>query len=375
VFIAQETGLTALAIAAMLYFIAAARPGKDLPAMVSAGVAAALCALAREYGWIALIAGVVALAWRRTAPRHILLFGAVAAAVAAPWYVRNWIVAGNPLYSLRFLGFAVNSVHAGIIQSYKELVKTYFTTSEVWGRGMMTIAAGSILQLLTGIPGAFQQFRRNGYLLVIAALLVGMWYLSIGYTSGGLEVSLRVLSPEMVVLSIAGAALLEGWLNSERWRRAIPIAVGACLFWSAIQGVYFPLDPLTLAPGQWTADAFPGIAPPLEFRVRDKFAQAIPRGYRLLSDNAYLHAALYDLGIEVVPVWSPEGSFLFSAPPEEADRQLAALHIVSVVWYPASWNAPYLRKASPFFGSLPRWQVLASTGGMMIMGPPSLGSQ
>jgi hypothetical protein len=370
VFFAQETGLTALAIAAMLYFIVTARPGNELPAVVSAGVAAALCALAREYGWIALIAGVVALAWRRTAPKHILVFGAVAAAAAAPWYVRNWIVAGNPLYSLKFFGFTVNSVHAAIVQSYKELVKTHFTTSEIWGKGLVTIVSGSILQLLTGIPGAFLQFRRNGYLLVMAALLVGVWYVSIGYTSGGLEVSLRVLSPAMVVLSITGAALLDGWMLGERWRMAIPIAIGACLLWSAFEGVYFPFDLLTPQPEQWIAAAFPDIAPPVEFQLRDQFAQAIPRGYRLLSDNAYLHAALYDLGIEVAPVWSPEVSFLFSAPPEEADQRLAALHIVSVVWYPASWNAPYLRKASPFFGSLDRWKVLASTGSMIILAPP-----
>ena len=49
----QETGLTALSIAATIYFVVIARQPDDLPAMVSAGLAAALCALSREYGWIA----------------------------------------------------------------------------------------------------------------------------------------------------------------------------------------------------------------------------------------------------------------------------------------------------------------------------------
>ena len=45
----------------------------------------------------------------------------------------------------------------------------------------------------------------------------------------------------------------------------------------------------------------------------------------MLTDNAYLHAALIDKGIEVVPVWSPEVRFLFTASADEADRQLRAL--------------------------------------------------
>ena len=53
VVIGQETGLTALSIAATIYFVVIAREPGDLPAMVSAGLAAALCALSREYGWIA----------------------------------------------------------------------------------------------------------------------------------------------------------------------------------------------------------------------------------------------------------------------------------------------------------------------------------
>ena len=372
VFFAQETGLTALAIAAMLYFITTAKPGRESAATVSAGLAAALCALAREYGWVALVIGVIALAWRRVANKQIAIFAAVAIAVAAPWYVRNWIVAGNPLYSLKLLGFAVNPVHAAIVQAYKDLVSNQFTTAPLWLRACGIILAGATLQVLAGIPGAFRNFRRNGYLLVAAALLVGVWYTSIPYTSGGIEISLRVLTPALAVLSITGAALLDQWLSAGRGQKVVPILVGACLFWGAIQSVFYPNNPLTLSPGQWLASAFPQLEPPAEFRVRDNFAQGFPRGYRLLSDNAFLHAALYDMGIEVVPVWSPEVSFLFSATPEEADRRLAALHIISVAWYPISWNANYLRKASPFFGSLQRWKVLTGAGSMMILAPPSL---
>src|SRR5262249_38174001 len=52
----QETGLTALSIAATIYFTVTARQSKDSRTMILAGLAASVCALSREYGWIALIA-------------------------------------------------------------------------------------------------------------------------------------------------------------------------------------------------------------------------------------------------------------------------------------------------------------------------------
>ena len=106
VVLGQETGLTALSIAAMLYFIVTARQPDDVPAMVSAGLAAALCALSREYGWIALVAGVIALLWRRPPLKQVFIFAGVAMAVAAPWYARNWALTGNPFYSLSFRQFS-----------------------------------------------------------------------------------------------------------------------------------------------------------------------------------------------------------------------------------------------------------------------------
>src|SRR5206468_12640493 len=66
VVLGQETGLTALAIAATIYFVVTG-------SMVSAGLAAALCALSREYGWIAVIAGVIALLWRRQPLKQVVM--------------------------------------------------------------------------------------------------------------------------------------------------------------------------------------------------------------------------------------------------------------------------------------------------------------
>jgi len=370
VVLGQETGLTALSIAAVIYFIAACKRPKDLPAMVSAGLAAGLCALSREYGWIALIAGAIALAWRRQAGKQILLFAAVAAGVAGPWYLRNWGRAGNPFYSLRFSDFAVNPIHDAIFQFYNSSLGIEHWTAGNWTSVFLLVAGLALLPVLAGIPGGIRHFRKHGYLLVTAFLLLAVWMLSVGYTSGGVEISIRVLSPFVVVLSITAAGFLEPWMHRERWRTALLIGIVLCQVWTAAQGMFFPNEILAVRADQWRQSAFPEILKPAEFQIHDHLVRVLPHGYRVLSDNAYLHAALIDSGIEVVPVWSPEVRFLFSSSPEEAERRLAALGIGSVVCYPQSLNMSYLQIASPLYAALSqRWLVLGHSEDLYVMAP------
>jgi len=363
VFLGQETGLTALAVAAMLYFIVGARQP------VAAGLAAGVCALSREYGWIALVGGVVALAWRRESRRQIPVFAGVAAAVGAPWYVRNWMEAGNPIYSLRLAGFAVNPIHDAFLQFYKSQLGVQIWTAGVWVSVFLLLCQLAIPQMLVGLPMAVKNFRRHGYLLIIAVLMMAVWIVSVGYTSGGVEISMRVLSPALVVLSIAAAGALEWWMG--RWRAVMQIAVGALLFWNAVLGMFFPFDPLSLRPGQWVHMAFPELDAPMEFKLREQLVPILPRGTRVLSDSAYLHAAVHDFGIDVVPVWSPEVRFIFSAPAEESERRLAELNIARIVAYPRGENGVYLSSASPLYASLAqRWRVVAQASGTLYVLAP-----
>ena len=126
-----------------------------------------------------------------------------------PWYARNWILAGNPFYSLRFANFPVNPIHDRILHFYSASLGVQSWTLANWTNVLLFLLPFATFQLLAGIPGGFTNFRRHGYLLVIALLLVAVWIQSIGFTSGGAEASARVLSPALVVLSITGAGLLE----------------------------------------------------------------------------------------------------------------------------------------------------------------------
>jgi hypothetical protein len=360
VVLGQETGLTALSIAAAVYFIVTARHSGGNPSMVSAGLAAALCALSREYGWIALIAGIVALLWRRQPLKQVGVFAAVATAAAAPWYVRNWVLAGNPFYSLTFGNFSVNPIHAAILQHYKTLLGAQAWTAATWSSLLWFLLLFATLQLLAGVPGAFTRFRQNGYLTVIALLLAAVWIQSAAYTSGGLSGSVRVLSPVMVLLSITAAGFLERLAIRASWRKAVVAAVLLCQLWTAAYGALIPINPLALSLSQWPHNAFLRIPPNTEFQISDQLTKMLPPGARVLSDSAYLHVALAAKGIEVVPVWSPEVRFIFSSSPEDSERRFRALNIGSIVLYPGSLNSNYLAAASPLYASLPqRWRVLA----------------
>jgi hypothetical protein len=281
------------------------------------------------------------------------------------------MLTGNPFYSLKFLGFAVNPVHDSIMRYYSALLGITHWTGSNWASLLFLLLVFATFQLLAGIPGGFTCFRSHGYLLVIALLLIGVWILSAGYTSGGVLASTRVLSPALVVLSITAAGILEPLTHRAPWRTAVGIAIAAGLLWTAAQGAIYPKDPFSLPPGQWLANAFPHIDQPAEFQIRDQLVRLLPAGYRVLSDSAYLHAALAGTGIEVVPVWSPEVRFIFSTTPDEAERQLRALGIRSVVVYPLTMNMTYLTAVSPFYAALPeRWRPLAQVGDFLfVLGP------
>jgi Dolichyl-phosphate-mannose-protein mannosyltransferase len=367
----QETGLTALSIAAMIYFMSTAEKTNDVRAMILAGMAAGLCALSREYGWIAVVAGEIVLVWKRQELRRILVFVAVAMAVAFPWYARNWILTGNPFYTLKLGTFAVNPIYSGILQHYHTILNVQTWGTNEWTSILSLLLLWAPIQMLAGIGGSFRKFRQHGYLIVNALLLAAVWVQSAAYTSGGIASSARVLSPAVVILSILGAGALEPLMRTASLRMAVMFTILVCQLWTAAHGVFFPNDPLAMPLHQWRQNAFQKVPRPIEFQICDELVRRLPPGSRILSDNAYLHVAMSERGIDVVPVWSPEVRFLFSAGAEEAEHRLQTLGITSVAYYPQSLNTGWLASASPFYASLPqRWGLLAEAPGFFNLFVP-----
>jgi hypothetical protein len=237
--------------------------------------------------------------------------------------------------------------------------------------GVISIVAVSApLQIFAGIAGGILNFRKHGYLLVITLLLAAVWIQSAGYTSGGVAISTRVLSPALVVLSILGAAALDR-LRGRGFQMYLTAGVVLFQLWTAGFGVFYPDDPLDIPFRQWRLRAFQTVAPPIEFQLSDQVAKTLPPRARVLSDNAYLFAALRDSGIDVVPVWSPEVSFLYSVSAEEAARRLDSIGIRTIGYYRESLNTSYLASASPFYASLPRTgrPVAEAEGGFVLLSP------
>jgi hypothetical protein len=367
VVLGQETGLTALSVAAMICFIVTAEADR-VGTIAGAGLAAGLCALSREYGWVALVCGLVMLVWRKHSRTQILVFASIAIATAAPWYIRNWIVTGNPVYSLSLGGFTVNPIHVAILEQYKRVLGFAKWDGTTWSNLTWLLLTYATFQILVGIPAGLVRFRQRGYLLVTAALLSAVWIQSVGYTSGGVVISTRVLSPMMVVLSITAAGLLA---DKERWYPMIALAIIAGQFWTAAHGALYPLNPADVPVGEWAQRAFHEVAPETEFQIRDRLLATLQPGSRILTDSAFLHAALEGKGIDVVPVWSPEVRFIFTESPEESERRLKELRIDRVAYYARSLNTVYLASASPFYAALPhRWHPRAQMpGSIYIVGP------
>jgi hypothetical protein len=355
-------------MAAMLYFLLGARDENRGGATAAAASAAALCALSREYGWMALICGVIVLLWKRRPASELNLFGGVTAALALPWYARNALLTGNPFYSLRFFGLPVNAVHDRILHFYTASLGIQNWTAATWSGLAAVLLFGAAVPILAGTLGFFPEFRRMGYFGVLTLLWTGVWLQAALYTTGGIDASLRVLSPVMVLLSITAGGLIATW---NRMRPAAMLVIGLCMLATVLQVAIYPAYVPNTNPSQWAGLAFPPPAPPAEFQIAERLKQVFPQGKRVLSDSAYLHAALSTVGIEVVPVWSPEVKFLFDAPQQDNQKRLADLNIDRVVIYPKTLNMQFLVSASSFYATLPeRWKPVAQIGDFMfVLGP------
>jgi hypothetical protein len=213
--IEQETGLTAISLVAMVYLISASgnEGGEAGAAALWAGVAAGVGALSREYGLYFVILGAFLLRARGKG-RLLGRFLVPAALVAAPWYLRNWIRTGNPVYPALGAIFPTNKVHVEIMRDI----------SGFWGFGSSPVPLSTVPWALLATAGtvgilALAGICRAGTrcLAIVSAMLlvVLLWIWSMPETAGGWNYSMRVLLPV-----IALGAVLGGWIGTTRgWIR------------------------------------------------------------------------------------------------------------------------------------------------------------
>ncbi len=316
VVLAQETGMTTLSMLALIYFLVRKTQCSSSDAMMAA-FAASLGALSREYGVIFIICGIIVITWRRIPVRILLYYLLFCAVLTAPWYIRTFMLTGNPFYSNPVGGlFAINPVHAGIIDGYKEAIglKSYMTWKVV-----LPLATGLSFTLgiafFTGFISSLMQFKRLGFLLIVSLLMISLWIYSI-WIPGGLFHSMRILSPAIAVMAVCGSSLLDS--ISKRSEKIYLLSIyilSAISLFTFFQNIFVPSNPLALNLKDWPVAA--GIVPLTngDQGLLDLLKE-LPEGSKIISDSAPFHAILAQnknesRNITVVPLWSPEVRFLF----------------------------------------------------------------
>src|SRR5271165_7111432 len=171
----------------------------------------------------------------------------------------------------------------------------------------------------------------------LAALWVGLWLWSVGYTAGGLSYSLRVLSPALALVSVAGGVALSRVRG--RWRGALAAGLLLLAAEASARALVMMRMPLAIPGRAWALVGTRFSA--LRGDSTCDRAAAIIGTSRVLVDSAYTHAFLAERRVAAVPPWSPGLDFL-RAPGIDmaaAVRRLRAMG-VDYIWLTA---APDLR--------------------------------
>lgn len=358
----QETGLMAIAFAGLLLYLPRNRTEENFPALVFAALAAGLGALAREYGLVLPVFGLALCAARRLSLRGGVIFGATAAAVIVPWYARNWVHTGNPLFGLPVdRWFQGNEVHRWMNESF--LVE--FGWSALPAEAPRLLLTNCLAGLAGMLIGARYGVRTAAALTVAIGISVALWAISIGYTAAGFIYSLRVLNPALVASAVLGGAALAHWIPGRRHFAAMVCGLTLFATDAALRALTLPANVYRVPLASWFSIG----GAVQEYHNRPVYAELarIAGGQRMLVLGP--NALLTQRGARTVPLWSPEVRFLFDgrlSPPVIA-RQLREAGIGFVLLNTGSANERFLARSRFFRDPEGTLRTVWSDGDMVLL--------
>jgi hypothetical protein len=371
VMIGQETGLTGIGVIGMIYCLSVAEDRRDWRPIALAGLMGAVSGLAREYGSAFLGVGVIVLLWRRMGLLGVLVFLTAAFIGEGPWYVRSWVRTGNPLYILEVGPFKSPNMFNQFLGNFHEDLTITKWPLQQWLFLAHQVLIESGLVFVAGIAGAIVYARRLGQLGLALLLCLALWVYSIGWTAGLVEYAMRVLPPALVILAVLSGVLLERLTQRRAMSWAIVAVITAATAWAVYCGLVFPITPRDVPKYGFGNVAFQRIHMQYpEWGMRDAIGPVLPRGSRVLGENARLQVELEPLGVELVPVWSPEVWFLFdpSVTADQQRRMLLQRNITVVAYYPPedAPNTAYCIRHSAFYAQeIARLPVLMDFPGLL----------
>jgi hypothetical protein len=218
--------------------------------LVLAGLNAGAAAGIKYNGLMSFVILGAVLAWalfrRRLSTRDFLLgglvVGALALAVAAPWYIKNIVVTGNPIYPMAWGGRGWNEISARWLEpggpqaSLLDLVTLPWRLTVLGQQGTLAYDATFSPLFLVLLPLLLVVPRRApalGALLLAAVVGYALWIISGWIATGGLFLNGRWLVPIFVPLSLLCAYSLDGmrvWdLENFSLRRVLQMLAGLTL--------------------------------------------------------------------------------------------------------------------------------------------------
>ena len=370
--VSLETGFTAIAVAGQLCFIAGAteRSSDDNAAsrwsrarwVIAAVLFAAIGAMSRDYGPALAVTGLCAILQRRDTRSFAPLFVVVFTALAMPWYLRNFLLTGNPVYPLAVGNlFPVNPVLQGVLTDYQKQFGLFAPGVGVRLREFGDyLAAGAGVLMLAGLPLVVWQARRHTSLLVTFIVVCLLWAWAIGSASSGMVMTGRVLAPAWIALSVAVGAACS--VSGRRWRVVrvgwVAIAIIAAIV-SLISLSAYPLSISNLRAGWRLSVPEPMYWNGPAMRMVDSLNAERLKPTCLLTDDAFLAVVLDQRSAHLpVTIWNPRVAFVFdpSLSAEEVRRMLIDSGITLVSITPGSANNRFLAKQRFYVEDSPHWR-------------------
>jgi hypothetical protein len=363
-FMSQEIGCIALATVSLFYFLIMAKKNDSLGFVASAGMAAGMGILSREYGFILIFLGLLALIWLRLGYKFILIFLILAIFTGSPWYIRSFFLTGNPFYSLNVGGiFAMNKVYNEIMISYSALLGPNRFSSEIITFIIQSIYYGASAHFTIGIAAGLYFFKRTGYLFISALILMAIWFYSMNFTAGGYLYALRVLAPSICLLSVLAGIFFHKTVDNINLPKWMYIFLFFLMIRSFIYDITYPIHPFKIPFSKWYRSS---LAPRDAFDPRRGLStiaeKLFPANSKILCDEAYSAAALSKSTIKAVSIFSPEVDFIFKSMNTPADTIKITLirnHVLGILYSVKGINSFYLSRFDFYKNGPQKWKKLA----------------